>query len=78
MPPADVFADSFPAARGRRLVLFVGRISWLKNLDLLIRAMGDVVSVTNPQSKRVLQGKVSGAGRVSVQPSAAGRVASAQ
>lgn len=41
-------------------------------------AMGDVVSVTNPQSKRVLQGKVSGAGRVSVQPSAAGRVASAQ
>lgn len=41
-------------------------------------AMGDVVSVTNPQSKRVLQGKVTGAGRVSVQPSTAGRVASAQ
>ncbi|WP_377838644.1 flagellar basal body P-ring formation chaperone FlgA [Bosea sp. UC22_33] len=41
-------------------------------------AMGDVISVTNPQSKRVLQGKVSGPGRVSVQPSAAGRVASAQ
>ncbi|QEL21144.1 flagellar basal body P-ring formation protein FlgA [Bosea sp. F3-2] len=41
-------------------------------------AMGDVVSVTNPQSKRVLQGKVSGPGRVSVQPTAAGRIASAQ
>uniref|UniRef100_A0A9E7ZR47 Flagellar basal body P-ring formation chaperone FlgA n=1 Tax=Bosea sp. NBC_00436 TaxID=2969620 RepID=A0A9E7ZR47_9HYPH len=41
-------------------------------------AMGDVVSVTNPQSKRVLQGKVSGPGRVSVQPSAVGRIASAQ
>lgn len=41
-------------------------------------AMGDVVSVTNPQSKRVLQGKVSGPGRVSVQPSAAGHVASVQ
>lgn len=41
-------------------------------------AMGDVVSVTNPQSKRVLQGKISGPGRVSVQPSTAGRVASAQ
>lgn len=40
-------------------------------------AMGDVISVTNPQSKRVLQGKVSGPGRVSVQPSAAGRIASA-
>lgn len=41
-------------------------------------AMGDVVSVTNPQSKRVLQGKVSGPGRVSVQPSLNGRIASAQ
>jgi flagella basal body P-ring formation protein FlgA len=41
-------------------------------------AMGDVVTVTNPQSKRVLQGKVSGPGRVSVQPSLAGHVASAQ
>lgn len=40
-------------------------------------AMGDVVSVTNPQSKRVLQGTVSGPGRVSVQASSAGRVASA-
>ena len=41
-------------------------------------AMGDVVSVTNPQSKRVLQGTVSGPGRVSVQPALAGRIASAQ
>ncbi len=41
-------------------------------------AMGDVVSVTNPQSKRVLQGTVSGPGRISVQASAAGRVAAAQ
>jgi flagella basal body P-ring formation protein FlgA len=40
-------------------------------------AMGDVVSVTNPQSKRVLQGTVSGPGRVSVQASSTGRVASA-
>ena len=29
--------------------------------------MGDVVSVANPQSKRVLQGTVSGPGRISVQ-----------
>ncbi|PZN93290.1 MAG: flagella basal body P-ring formation protein FlgA [Hyphomicrobiales bacterium] len=41
-------------------------------------AMGDVVTVTNPQSKRVLQGTVSGPGRVAVQASAAGRVASAR
>ena len=41
-------------------------------------AMGDVVSVTNPQSKRVLQGTVSGPGRISVQAFSAGRVASAR
>ncbi|HEY5795824.1 MAG TPA: flagellar basal body P-ring formation chaperone FlgA [Bosea sp. (in: a-proteobacteria)] len=40
-------------------------------------AMGDVVTVTNPQSKRVLQGTVSGPGRISVQASPVGRVASA-
>ncbi|MGQ3349631.1 MAG: flagellar basal body P-ring formation chaperone FlgA, partial [Allorhizobium sp.] len=40
-------------------------------------AMGDVVSVTNPQSKRVLHGTVSGPGRISIQASASGRVASA-
>ncbi|WP_441522868.1 flagellar basal body P-ring formation chaperone FlgA [Bosea sp. TAB14] len=40
-------------------------------------AMGDVVSVTNPQSKRTLQGTITGPGRVSVKP-AIGRIASAQ
>jgi flagella basal body P-ring formation protein FlgA len=40
-------------------------------------AMGDVISVTNPQSKRVLHGTVSGPGRISVQAAPAGRVASA-
>lgn len=41
-------------------------------------AMGDVVSVVNAQSKRVLQGTVSGAGRVSVRATSAGRIASAR
>lgn len=41
-------------------------------------AMGDTVSVTNPQSKRVLQGTVIGPGRVSVQAVTAGRIARAQ
>ncbi len=40
-------------------------------------AMGDVISVTNPQSKRVLHGTVSGPGRISVQASSAGTVAAA-
>lgn len=41
-------------------------------------AMGDSVSVINPQSKRVLQGTVSGPGRVSVRAFTAGRVAAAR
>lgn len=41
-------------------------------------AMGDVVSLTNVQSKRVLQGTISGPGRVSVKAASGGRVASAQ
>ncbi|TCR63512.1 flagellar basal body P-ring formation chaperone FlgA [Bosea sp. BK604] len=41
-------------------------------------AMGDVISVTNPQSKRMLQGTVSGPGRVSVKAASGGRVASAR
>lgn len=41
-------------------------------------AMGDVISVTNPQSKRVLQGTVSGPGRVSVRSASGGRIASAK
>ncbi len=40
-------------------------------------AMGDVINVANLQSKRTLQGTVSGPGRVSVQTSSAGRVARA-
>lgn len=40
-------------------------------------AMGDVISVTNPQSKRVLHGTVSGPGRISVQASTAGAIAAA-
>ncbi|KRE00206.1 hypothetical protein ASE63_08970 [Bosea sp. Root381] len=41
-------------------------------------AMGDVVTATNPQSKRALQGTVSGPGRISVQANSAGRIASAR
>ncbi|MDP3410532.1 flagellar basal body P-ring formation chaperone FlgA [Bosea sp. (in: a-proteobacteria)] len=41
-------------------------------------AMGDVVSVTNPQSKRVLHGTVSGPGRISIQAASTGRVAAAR
>jgi flagella basal body P-ring formation protein FlgA len=38
-------------------------------------ALGDAVSVTNPQSKKVLQGTVTGPGRVSVGAPLPGRLA---
>jgi flagella basal body P-ring formation protein FlgA len=41
-------------------------------------AMGDVIAVTNPQSKRVLQGTVTGPGRVNVSPMSGGHVAAAR
>ncbi len=41
-------------------------------------AMGDVISFTNPQSKRVLQGTVTGPGRISVKAASGGRIASAK
>ncbi len=38
LPDRCVFERRFPELNGREVVLFVGRINWLKNLDLLIRA----------------------------------------
>ncbi|WP_186416642.1 flagellar basal body P-ring formation chaperone FlgA [Bosea sp. CS1GBMeth4] len=41
-------------------------------------AIGDVISITNPQSKRVLQGTVTGPGRVNVSPQGGGLIAAAR
>lgn len=41
-------------------------------------AVGDVISITNPQSKRVLQGTVTGPGRVNVSPQGGGQIAAAR
>jgi flagella basal body P-ring formation protein FlgA len=41
-------------------------------------AIGDVISITNPQSKRVLQGTVTGPGRVNVSPQGGGQIAAAR
>lgn len=40
-------------------------------------AMGDVIEITNPRSKRVLQGVVTGPGRVNVNPHGGGRIVAA-
>lgn len=41
-------------------------------------AMGDAIAITNIQSKRVLQGTVTGPGRVNVGPQGGGRIAAAR
>lgn len=39
LPDRALFEKRFPALRGREVVLFAGRINWVKNIDLLIRAL---------------------------------------
>jgi glycosyltransferase involved in cell wall biosynthesis len=42
LPPRSVFEDLFPQVRGAEVILFVGRINWVKNLDKLIDALATV------------------------------------
>jgi glycosyltransferase involved in cell wall biosynthesis len=39
LPPRSTFEDLFPQARESEIILFVGRINWVKNLDRLIEAL---------------------------------------
>lgn len=38
-PPRSMFETRFPQVKGREVVLFVGRINWVKNLDKLLEAI---------------------------------------
>jgi glycosyltransferase involved in cell wall biosynthesis len=41
-PPRSMFESQFPQVKGREVVLFVGRINWVKNIDMLLEAMAIV------------------------------------
>lgn len=38
LPPRETLEERYPALVGRDVVLFVGRINWVKNLDILLEA----------------------------------------
>jgi glycosyltransferase involved in cell wall biosynthesis len=39
LPPRETFLQSLPQIRGRDVILYVGRLNWVKNLDRLIDAL---------------------------------------
>ena len=43
LPPRQEFEAHFPEARLREVILFVGRINWVKNLDKLVDALRIVI-----------------------------------
>ena len=42
LPPRSAFEDLFPQVKGAEVILFVGRLNWVKNLDKLIDALAIV------------------------------------
>lgn len=55
LPPRWVFEELFPQVRGREIILFVGRINWVKNLDQLILAFR-LLKSNYPKAMLVLAG----------------------
>jgi glycosyltransferase involved in cell wall biosynthesis len=49
LPDRSVLESRFPQIHGCEVVLFVGRINWVKNLDLLLRALA-IVRRERPQA----------------------------
>lgn len=55
LPSRSLFESEFPHVKGREVVLFVGRINWVKNLDRLLEALA-IVHRTRPSAMLVCVG----------------------
>jgi len=55
LPPPSLFEEKFPSLRNREVILFVGRLNWVKNLERLIEAFA-MVHARRPATILVLVG----------------------
>jgi glycosyltransferase involved in cell wall biosynthesis len=55
LPPRTSFEYRFPQVKGREVILFVGRIDWVKNLNLLLEAL-PIVRQSRPAAMLVCVG----------------------
>jgi glycosyltransferase involved in cell wall biosynthesis len=55
LPPRESFEKLFPQTSGKEVILFAGRINWLKNIDQLIRAL-KIVREKRPSAMLVCAG----------------------
>ncbi len=55
LPDRSLIEADFPQTRGREVILFVGRINWVKNLDLLLKSLAKV-RLKRPDSMLVCAG----------------------
>jgi len=70
LPPRSAFEGLFPQVKGAEVILFVGRINWVKNLDALVGALA-VVRRTRPSAMLVCVGPDSDGHRRELQRRAA-------
>lgn len=55
LPPRTSFESDYPQVRGREVILFVGRINWVKNLDKLVQSL-EIVRRARPSTMLVCVG----------------------
>ncbi len=59
LPERSVFERRFPQVKGREVILFVGRIDWVKNLDVLLESL-QLVRQSRPTAMLVCVGPSNG------------------